>query len=467
MKKTNRDNKNTPTYDIIRKIAADRSATIHFIGIGGVSMYSLARLAINSGATVSGSDRESSDRTRELLLLGANISIGHSAENVKGADLVVYSHAIGIDNPELVEAAHLGIPTVSRAEYLGAAMLEYNNRIGISGSHGKSTTVAMLDAIFTRAGANPTVLSGAELSIGCPIRIGSRGVMLYEACEYKDSFLRFAPTVTVGLNLELDHTDYFADLDEIKLSFTKALGRASDFALLNGDDENLSSIIKNIKTRVITFGSGERNDYCYSITAFHDGAFSFTLSRFGSVVGSFELNLPGVFNLNNASCAIALAIEYGIDVEIIKEAIKSFSGISGRLEYIGSRFGRPIYLDYAHHPTEISASINALKEVTSQPLTVVFKPHTFSRTKALWQEFRCALSLADNLIITDIFPARETAIEGISSERLASEIPRAIYCPDYDAVRTVDMQTDGAIVLMGAGNFDKIKKEILNKQELL
>ena len=467
MKEKKQGNRNASFYDIFRKIAADKSIAIHFVGIGGVSMYSLARLALASGATVSGSDREENDHTRELLSLGARVCVGHNAENVRGADFVVFSHAIGLDNPEIVEAERLGILTVSRAEYLGAIMLEYNDRIGISGSHGKSTTVAMLDAIFSHARTNPTVLSGAELSTGCPIRIGSRGVMIYEACEYKDSFLRFTPTITIGLNLELDHTDYFADLDAIKLSFTKALGRASDFALVNGDDENLSSIIKDIKTRVITFGSGERNDYRYSITSFRNGGFDFTLSRFGSVIGSFELNIPGAFNVNNSTAAIALAIEYGIDVEVIKEAIKSFSGISGRLEYIGSRFGRPIYYDYAHHPTEISASINALKEVTRRPLTVVFKPHTFSRTKALWQEFCSSLSLADNLIITDIFPARENAIEGITAERLASEIPRAIYSPDNDVVPAVDTYTDGAIVLMGAGNFDKIKSKILNKQELL
>lgn len=452
---------NTP-YNIIRDIFKDKNSVVHFIGIGGVSMYSLARLTLLSGATVSGSDREDSDRLRELRLLGAKISVGHRAENLSGANLVVYSQAISMDNPEILYPKRVGIPVVSRAEYLGAVMLDYKNRIGISGSHGKSTTTAMLDSIFTHAGVNLTVLSGSDLPIGSPFRLGANGVMIYEACEYKDSFLRFAPTISAALNLELDHTDYFADIDALKLSFTKALSRAENFAIVNRDDENLFSITKDIKTKIITFGSSEGSDYRYSITAFRDGGFDFTVSRFGSIIGNFELNIPGVFNVSNATAAIALAIEYGIDVDVIKEAIRSYSGIAGRLEYIGRRYGRPVFYDYAHHPTEIYASIGALKIYTHQPLTVVFKPHTFSRTKALWREFCNSLSLADHLIITDIFPARESPIEGITSERLASEIKNAVYSPDDSVISAIDHYTQGAVVLMGAGNFDKIKKEIIN-----
>ena len=455
-------NQNNTSYSRILEISKDKSLRVHFIGIGGVSMYSLARLTLLSGATVSGSDREDSTRLRELCLLGASISVGHKAENVSGANLVVYSQAIGMDNPELLFAMQQGTSVVSRAEYLGAVMIDYKNRIGISGSHGKSTTTAMLDSIFTHAGVNPTVLSGSELPIGSPFRMGSNGVMIYEACEYKDSFLRFTPTVSVALNLELDHTDYFDNIDALKESFTKALSRANNFALINRDDENLYSIIKDIKTKVITLGSREDSDYRYSITAFRDGGFDFAVSHFGSTIGNFELNIPGAFNLNNATAAIAVAIEYGIEIDLINEAIKSYSGIAGRLEYIGRRYGRPVFYDYAHHPTEISASINALKISTRQPLTVVFKPHTYSRTKSLWRKFCDSLSLADHLIVTDIFPARESPIEGITSERLALEIKSAVYSPDDSVISAIDLYTQGAIVLMGAGNFDKIKKEIIN-----
>lgn len=451
------------SYIEILKIAKDKSKNVHFVGIGGVSMYSLARLTMLLGATVSGSDRAENSRTLDLSMLGADIYIGHRAENAYGATLLVFSHAIPNDNPEILYAESNGIPTVSRAEYLGALMLEYRDRIGVSGSHGKSTTVAILDGIFGLAKANPTTLCGADLPSGSPINPGSSDVMIYESCEYKDSFLRFSPTVSVGLNLELDHTDYFPDIDALKASFAKALDRAELFSLINGDDENLREIKDKINCPIITFGSRENNDYRYFITSFSDEGFEFSLSHRGEEMGVFRLNIPGAFNVHNATAAIAVALEFGIDKEIIAEAIKNYHGISGRLEYIGSRYGRPVYYDYAHHPTEISASINALKLLTEAPLTVVFKPHTFSRTKALWQDFCSSLSLADFPVITDIYPAREKPISGITSSRLAKDIGgSAIYCHDDEITKIIDRQTEGAIVLMGAGDFEKIKFGILN-----
>ena len=262
------------SYGQIRKIICDRSKRVHFVGVGGVSMYSLARLTMLNGVVVSGSDREDGERTSDLRLRGAEIAVGHKESNVIGTDLVVYNNALSKDNPEILEAKSHEIPTVSRAEYLGALMLDYSNRIGVSGSHGKSTTVAMLDAIFSYAKATPTVLSGADLPLGEPLRVGGKSLMIYEACEYKDSFLRFSPTIAVGLNLELDHTDYFDGIEAIKTSFVKALSRATRFALISGDDENLLDIKDKIKAPVITFGGGENNDYRYSVTSFNDVGFA-------------------------------------------------------------------------------------------------------------------------------------------------------------------------------------------------
>ncbi len=427
-------------------------------------MYSLARLAMQKGARVTGSDRESSERTRALSLLGARIFIGHSAELVIGATLAVYSNAISEDNPELVRARELGIPTVSRAEYMGAMMIGYDGRIGVSGSHGKSTTVAMLDAIFTHAGSEPSVLSGSELPIGEPLKIGGGSLMLYEACEYKDSFLKFSPTVAIGLNLELDHTDYFESLAAIKDSFKRALGRASKFAVVNGDDENFRTIIKQIRGKVITFGQGTSCDYRYSIVAFRESGFDFTLSKFGSEIGRFRLNIPGAFNVSNAVAAIVTALEYGIDVETVREGISRFRGIARRLERVGLRYTRPVYYDYAHHPTEIAASINAIKMLTHDLVTVIFKPHTYSRTASLWEDLKTALSLADHVILTPIYPAREEAIEGITSAGLAREIgARAKFSEDDEILRYLDLYTHGTIVVMGAGDMEKIKKDVLNK----
>ena len=452
------------SYMEIRNILEDRSKKVHFIGVGGVSMYSLARLTAQEGATVTGSDRGENDRTRDLHIFGIECFRGHIGDNVEGSDLVVYSHAISPDNPELIEASKRKIPVVSRAEYLGALMLGYDNRIGVSGSHGKSSTVAMLDSIFSHAKCTPTTLSGADLPIGEPLRRGSKSLMIYEACEYKDSFLRFSPTIAIALNLELDHTDYFDGIEMIKSSFTRALSKATSFALISGDDENLNQIKNNIKTRVITFGTEYDNTYRYQITSFRECGFDFSLFREEIHIGDFEINIPGVFNVHNATAAIVIALEYGIDKEIIAEAISLYRGIPRRLEYIGRRYGRPVYYDYAHHPTEIKATIDALKLVTRGQLTVVFRPHTFSRTKSLWEEFKGALSAADFVILTDIFPAREEAIEGVSSDRLAASIGnKAEYCKITEILKQIDMHTEGAIVLMGAGDLEEIKRNILKK----
>lgn len=450
------------THGEIRKILKKGSVGIHFVGIGGVSMYSLARLFLDKGARVSGSDRVENKRTEAIATLGAKVSLGHSIDNLSDADILVYSHAISRDNPELLFALRQGIPTISRDKLLGAIMSDYYTRIGVSGSHGKSTTTSMLDCIFRHCMTDPTTLSGADLDTGEPIIIGSKGLLIYEACEYKDSFLSFLPTVAIGLNLELDHTDYFENINSLKSSFAKALGRAESYALINGDDENLIDIKSRLSCPTITFGVAESNDYRYSITSFFHGGVEFSLSKHGQILGSFRLNIPGAFNVNNAVAAIVTALEYGLDAESVARAVENFRGVPGRLEYVGDRFGRAVYLDYAHHPTEITAGINALRLHTKGGVTVIFKPHTFSRTKALWQEFCCALSLADHLILTDIFPAREDPIEGITSERLAEEIGgNAVRLSDEDVLTYIDLYSAGAIVIMGAGGLDEIKKQII------
>ncbi len=448
----------------LRRIIKAPDVKIHFVGVGGVSMYSLARLAVLSGASVSGSDRYISEHAHTLASVGAHIIAGHSPENVEGAELLVYSHAIHEDNPEIIRARELGIPTVTRAEYMGAVMRDYKSRIGVSGTHGKSTTTAMLDAIFTRAMTEPTVLAGANLPTGEPLRIGGDGVLVYEACEYKDSFLKFSPTIALALNLELDHTDYFRNIDELRQSFRRALSHAERCAVINLDDEHLSEIKDSIKAPVVTFGQGERADYRYLIVAFDDGCYTFEISRRGNTLGSFKLSLPGVFNVTNAAGAIVAALEYGIDVETIKEAIESFGGIPRRLEYLGERYGRAVYYDYAHHPTAITATVNAVKMMTHGLVTVIFKPHTYSRTKSFWEQFRHALSLADHVILTDIYPAREEPIDGISSRRLAWEMgDHAIFCEDSQVLFNLDFNTAGAIIIMGAGDMEAIKEDVIHK----
>lgn len=447
----------------IRKIVKSSDSVIHFIGVGGISMSALARLTLEYGCTVTGSDRGSFAMLGELISLGASIRIGHDPSYVEGATLVVYSHAIGEDEAEILRAQELQIPTVNRAEYLGALMLDYSHRIGVSGTHGKSTTTAMLERIFTAAGTDPTVLSGAGLSSGASqMRLGGQSTLIYEACEYRDSFLRFSPTIAIALNLELDHTDYFKNLAELKESFRRALSHATAFAVVNSDDSNLSRIINGIKTRVVTFGQRATADYRYHITAFKSVGYEFDITKYGNVIGTFELNIPGTYNVTNAVAAIVTALEFGIDIGTVQGAISAFSGIPRRLEHIGENHLRPVYYDYAHHPTAIACAINTVKMMTHGEVTVIFKPHTYSRTQSLWEDFKLALSLADRVIITDIYPAREAAIEGITSERLAQEIgDHAVYAPDDEVVRELHFNTTGAIIIMGAGDMEDIKDAVL------
>lgn len=455
----------TVTVDKIRKIVNTPGASLHFIGIGGVSMHSLAALALKKGARITGSDVVDSKRTKELSALGANISIGHSGSLIYGTSLAVYSHAISEYNQELLTARTLGIPTVSRAELLGAMMLDYGKKIGVSGSHGKSSTVAMLDAIFSLAGRVPTVLSGANLTHGRPYKIGKKDYLIYEACEYKDSFLRFCPDVFVALNLELDHPDYFKSLADLRESFSKAMNRTSGFSVINSDDEQLMRASRTSRKRVVTYGQGDRAIYRYRIIEFRRGGFSFVLMKNGEKRGRFELNIPGIFNVSNAVAAIVTALECGIDVDTARLAIAEYRGIDERIQLVGEHLGRPLYYDYAHHPTEIASTINALKMQTHDQITVVFKPHTYSRTQSLWEDFRRALSLADFVIMTDIYPAREAPIAGVSSRRLAQEIGEfAYFCEDGEVVGTIDASTHGVIVIMGAGGLENIRADLEIKE---
>ena len=449
-------------FDRIRKIIESESSRIHFVGIGGVSMYSLARISLSSQKKVSGSDKVESHRTETLASLGVNVSIGHDEKNVTDQSLVVYTHAVMENNPELTSARTKNIPLVSRAEYLGALMTEYRERIGVSGTHGKSTTVAMIDMILAFAMKDHTTLSGAPLVPGEPYREGGRDLLLYEACEYKDSFLKFHPTLAIALNVEFDHPDYFRDVESVKNSFFKSLSHAPA-AIVNRDDANIASMLKRLKgrCRVTTVGNKSNADYRYTVTSFTPTGFKFTLSTGEGIIGEFELHVPGCYNVTNAAFAIVAGIKLGVDIEVIKSAIAAYNGISGRMERIGNFENKEVFADYAHHPTAIRASINALRMSTKDNITVVFKPHTYSRTKSLFEEFANALSLADHVILTDIYAAREAPLEGVSSDKLAALIgDKAVYSPDDGVKEILSGINHGVIVLMGAGDLDPIRKEL-------
>lgn len=448
----------------ITKILKNGAARVHFVGVGGVGMYSLFEITKKMGCFVSGSDREMSRFTERLLSLGEKICIGHKGDFVRGCNLVVYTHAVANDNPEIRFARESGIPTVSRAEYLGALMENYDTKIGVSGTHGKSSVTAMLSRIFEAAGKNPTTVLGALIpETDSPIKIGGESYFIYEACEYKDSFLSFSPTAAVYTNLEFDHTDYFKDIKSLESSFLKSMNSA-DLCIVNADDERLKSLIPYIKGDVVTYGVNEKSDYRAEIIEENKGFYSFNVYFYEKKVSTVRLSIPGRFNVSNALGAFALAHRLGINEEIISKALFSFHGIERRIEHIADYGNLRVYYDYAHHPTEIECTVKALREMTDGEIYVIFKPHTYSRTAGLFDGFVKALSLADAVYLCDISAIREEAIEGVSSEALAKRIGnKAIWAEDEKIKSIIDSsglaEKSGALIIMGAANMDYFKKQ--------
>lgn len=440
----------------IKEVLKRKETVIFFVGIGGVSMSRIAMLLRSKGYRVVGSDRERSCASESLTRTGIPVIYGHTGEGIDkySPELVVYSLSVSEYSPELLEAKRRGIACVSRAELLGAILTLYKVPIGVCGSHGKTTVTAMLGSIFAKAGKAHTLMVGAPYKWQKENAFDGDDYIIYEACEYKDSFLRFKPFCQILLNLELDHTDYFKSLDQIKDSFFKAANLADGFAVICADDENLNSILGDITPRRVTFGANDGADYKYSISKREGGIYSFSLTRYGEFYSDFSLPLIGEYNVMNATAAIAAAAEVGIDKNDIRNALASFRAVERRLELVSYHKGVPVYYDYAHHPTEIKATLDALHAEGYKDIVAVFCPHTYSRTAALWNEFCQSLSLAESVVITDIYAARENPIDGISAERLAADIPHGIYLPQTEIFDYIKNKSCDVIALMGAGNLD-------------
>ena len=452
--------------EIIRKIANIRSSKIYFIGIGGVSMSSLALMAKDMGLKVYGSDISKGVYTEILEKNAIPVFIGHKKSKLISVmpDLVVYSLSIDSENSEYKTAIQLGIPTASRAEFLGAVMQEYENAIGVSGSHGKSTVSAMLGSIFSLSKNNPTVLCGAEISsLGGYIR-GDKKYLIYEACEYRDSFLHFAPKTEIFLNLDLDHTDYFHSEEEIKDSFIKAANICDD-CILCTESENLRSVKDKIKSKVYTFSRDFESDYTYKITGKDRGRYSFDLYHHSKYMDSFSLGIIGSFNVTNATATIICASMYGVSMAEIKEAVSEFYGVPRRLQFIKKMPFGDVFYDYAHHPSEIQASREALYDSGYKSICVVFAPHTYSRTKSFFKEFASELSLFSKVYITDIYGARENPITSVNSLAISQEVKKeggtARAVSENEVFEYLTKENYDAVVLMGAGPLETIKKEIL------
>lgn len=442
--------------------------SVYFIGIGGISMSSLALMTQTAGKEVRGYDRTPSQMTQKLENAGITVYYHYAPTNMEGCDLAVYTAAIKEDDPELLRAGELGIPAIPRAEYMGDLMLAYNTRIGVAGSHGKSTTTSMLASICITAGLDPTVVVGAELSsIGGAYRLGGRDQFIFEACEYTDSFLSFFPTTAVAVNLEMDHTDYFHSLDQIIDSFSRYL-RKADTAVINGDDANLQRAAEG-HPHVVTFGLGEGCDYtAQNIFGALPG---FDLAYHGKVLTHIQLSIPGRHNILNALAAAAAAVENGVDVNQINPGLLDFRGAKRRFELRGELVGASIYDDYAHHPTEIRACIAAARGVCDERggrLLVVYQPHTYSRTYSLYDKFTKAFAGADEVIFTDIYAAREKNEWNVSSAQLAADVvgTKGRYIADFKAIEEAvraDLKAGDVLLIMGAGDIIKLSNMLLTE----
>ncbi len=442
------------------RVLARGGAKIHFVGIFGEGMAPLAELMHERGYAVSGSDIRAPHGEHRLLSLGIPVSYSHKTALAAAADLLVYTLAIGEDDPELSEARLRGITCVSRAQLLGAVMTEYRNRIGVMGTHGKSTTVAMIHRVLSDAGLCPTTLSGAALECGTSLSVGGREWFVYESCEYRDSFLHFYPTHAVVTNIELDHTDYFPDIDTLCASFSNAAGRASAGVLLSMDDGNCRKIGKS-RGRVSFFGTDAGSDYRMTELLLTPLGSRFVIDHKGDLPRGIELCVPGEANARDALAAFALCRTVGIEPCVIADALRRFGGIGRRLEYLGSIQDRPVYYDYAHHPTEILNTVSAIGHICPK-MCAIFRPHTYSRTEALYDDFCRVLSRFDRTVVLPVFAARESKGDCRGSRELARDIKGGVYIPMNEAVNYVVGQTEGAIVLLGAGDVDAIKKELLS-----
>lgn len=444
---------------------------IHFIGIGGISMSALARILLDDGCTVSGSDMKSSHITDNLVKAGAEIFIGHSEDNITDQDLVVYTAAVKDDNPEIVKARECGIETVDRAELLGAIMKRYKTPVAISGTHGKTSTTGMVSQIFLSANLDPTVTIGGELDvIGGNLRVGKKDFFIAEACEYHRSFLKFFPKYTLMLNIEADHLDFFKDLDDIVDTFRRLANLTpNDGAIIaNHDDKNVIRALKDVDKNIITFGIETDCDYkARNITHDCNDRCNFDIEKHGEYYASLSLSVPGVHNVYNALAAFALADNCNIEKDTIVSSLGEFVGAHRRFEKKGIFNGALIVDDYAHHPSEIKATLSAADKMGYKKVWCVFQPHTYTRTKTLFDDFVKVFSESGaNVIITDIYAAREKDTGLVSSKELSDKIKNSVYIKSFEEVESYlkENLSDGEIAItMGAGDVYKIGESILNK----
>lgn len=435
---------------------------IFFIGIGGISMSGLAQIMLSRGCLVSGSDRENSQKTKDLKNKGANIHIGHDKKNITNPDLVVYTSAISDDNPEYLRAKELNIPLMDRAEFLGLLMKEYSETIAVSGTHGKTSTTGMISSILLKTRFNPTVLIGGEYDeIGGNIKLGDNKYLLTEACEYKRNFLKFNPTIGVVLNIEEDHLDYYKDIEDINFAFREFGEKLPKTGTLVVNKNN-AHLFENLSCNILTFGYDKGSDIYFENLEYTPFP-KYTLMYNGKEISEIELSVFGNHNILNSLAAYAVCKSLNINLEMIKSGLSSFKGIKRRYEIKGRYNGALLIDDYAHHPTEISAALETTKKHTSGKIIAAFQPHTYTRTYSLFKEFVNCFDIADEIIVLDIYAAREKDTGIVHSKDLVNKLVEknlnAVYCESFEKaseiIKNIVKQED-TVITLGAGEAYKI-----------
>ena len=434
---------------------------IHFIGIGGSGMCPIAEILHHNGYILTGSDQNESDTLERIKSYGIKVFMGHRKENIEGSELVVYTAACKMDNPEIVAANEAGIPCIERSIMLGLLTDRYENAIAVSGTHGKTTTTAMITQILMTAGMDPSAVIGGKLPlIGGNGRVGKSQNMVCEACEYVDTFLQLHPAVSVILNVDADHLDYFGTLENIVKSFNKFSHQTSRTLVVNGDDEEAMAAVKDVShAEIITFGRSDKNDYY--LTELNEQASaceSFTIMHKGEKLCRVTLMVPGEHNMLNALAAAACAHSQGADAESIKKALEAFGGVHRRFEVLGKFEGVTIADDFAHHPTELTTTLTAAMKMGYNKVWAVFQPHTYSRTYMLMDDFAKALSIPDRLVMTDILPVRETNIYGVKIEDLENKVVGSCHFNSFREIADYVManaKENDLILTLGGGDIYK------------
>lgn len=430
---------------------------IHFIGIGGSGMFPLAKILYSQGFEVTGSDIYESDTMEKIEKLGIKVTLNQKKENIQNHDLVVFSAAIKESNPEIIAAKEKSIPIIERSVLLGIIFKNYKNSVAVSGTHGKTTTTSMITSVLLDAGKEPTAVIGASLKkINGNSCTGNSDIIVGEACEYVDSFLQLFPSISVITNVDADHLDYFGSLENVKKSFGKFASQTKKLIIVNGDDDNSRDCVKDVKVKKIFFGMGEDNTYsARNVTYTKMQQAKFDIFKGSEKISHIELTVPGKHNLYNALAAFIVCSELEVPGEVISKSLHEFSGAHRRFEILGKINDITVVDDFAHHPTEIKATLNAASKMGFNRVWAVFQPHTYSRTSMLLGDFAEALSIADKVVVSEILPVREVNTYGIHSRDLTDKIENSVYIPDFEQITEYILKNakPGDLVLtLGGGN---------------